>query len=452
MLTFTGKSHQFCDQLTRRSFLQIGGLAMGGLALPEILRAQEQSGNRSSHKSLIMIFLGGGPPHQDMFDLKPESPSQIRGEFDPIPTSLPGVQISELMPRVAAMMDKFAIIRSVVGSEGRHDSFECCTGRPWRGPTPQPAGEWPAMGSAVSRLQGPVDPGVPPFVDLSQDMAYKPWNIKGPGFLGTAHAPFRPEGRSLENMQLHGISMERLSSRVALFRELDRFRRNADRQLAKGSYDSFTEKALGVLTSPQLVEALDIEREDPRVRQRYGTDNPEAIDARQAKRGYQALMSRFLLARRAVEAGARCVTCSFAHFDWHSNNFSRARRVLPLLDQGVAALVEDLYERGLDKDVSVLVWGEFGRTPKINGDAGRDHWPLVHAALLAGGGMKTGQVIGATSRLAEEAIDRPVHMQEIFATMYHNLGIDVSSATVTDPNGRPHFLLDRRNPIRELVG
>ena len=451
MLTVTGQPVQLCDHLTRRSFLQIGGLAMGGLSLPEILRAEEQSGARNSHKSLIMIFLGGGPPHQDMFDLKPDAPSQIRGEFDPISTSLPDVQISELMPRVAAMMDKFAIIRSVVGSEGRHDSFECCTGRPWRGPIPQPAGEWPAMGSVVSHLQGHVDPGVPPFVDLSQDMAYKPWNIKGPGFLGAAHTPFRPEGRALANMQLHGISMERLTSRAELFRELDRFRRDADQQLAKSTYDSFTEKALGVLTSPRLVKALDIEREDPKVRERYGTDNPEAIDARQAKRGYQALMSRFLLARRAVEAGARCVTCSFAHFDWHSNNFSRARRVLPLLDQGVAALVQDLHDRGLQDDVSVLVWGEFGRTPKINADAGRDHWPRVHSALLAGGGMKTGQVIGATSRLAEEAIDRPVHMQEVFATMYHNLGIDPSTATIADTNGRPHYLIEHRKPIHELL-
>ncbi|MHC4880324.1 MAG: DUF1501 domain-containing protein, partial [Planctomycetota bacterium] len=167
-------------------------------------------------------------------------------------------------------------------------------------------------------------------------------------------------------------------------------------------------------------------------------------------KGYQAIMSRFLQARRLVEAGARCVTCSFAHFDWHGGNFSRARKVVPLLDQGVAALVEDLHERGLDKDVTVLVWGEFGRTPKINERAGRDHWPRVHAALLAGGGMPTGQVIGSTNRLAEEASDRPVHMQEVFATVYRNLGINVASTTIPDNNGRPQYLVDRHEPIAEL--
>jgi uncharacterized protein (DUF1501 family) len=158
------------------------------------------------------------------------------------------------------------------------------------------------------------------------------------------------------------------------------------------------------------------------------------------------------MARRVVEAGARCVTCSFAHFDWHGNNFKSARKVVPLLDQGIAALVQDLHERGLENDVTVLVWGEFGRTPKINERAGRDHWPRVHAALLAGGGMRTGQTIGSTNRLAEEAVDRPVHMQEVFATVYRNLGIDVAQTTIPDHNGRPQYLVDQHAPIRELVG
>jgi len=167
--------------------------------------------------------------------------------------------------------------------------------------------------------------------------------------------------------------------------------------------------------------------------------------------GYQALMSRFLQARRAVEAGARMVTCSFADFDYHSDNFGRGRKVIPLLDQGVAALVEDLHERGLDQDVTVIVWGEFGRTPKINDKAGRDHWSRVHAGLLAGGGMQTGQVIGSTDKWAEAAVDRPVHMQDVFATLYHNLGIDTATTTIPDNNGRPQYLLERQEPIRELI-
>jgi hypothetical protein len=447
MLRITGRRVRLCDALPRRSFLQIGGLAMGGLALPQLLRAEQQNGG-SSHKAVIMIFLAGGPPHQDMLDLKPDAPAEVRGEFNPIDTRVPGIRISELMPRVAGMMDRFAVIRSLVGAEGRHDSFECCTGRHFAGNQPQ--GGWPAMGAALSKLYGPVDPSVPPYIDVSQKMAHDPWNIKGPGFLGAGHAPFRPDGESMQNMTLHEVSAARLEGRTNLLAGLDRFRRAADRAASAGIGDRFTEQALGVLTSSKLVDALDLEREDPQVRARYGQDNLDVLGYSHDK-GYMATMSRFLQARRLVEAGARFVTCSFAHFDWHGKNFESARKVVPLLDQGVAALVEDLQERGLDKDVTVVVWGEFGRTPKINERAGRDHWPQVHAALLAGGGMQTGQVIGSTNRLAEEAESRPVHMQEVFATIYHNLGIDVSSTTILDNSGRPQYLVDRYEPIAELV-
>jgi hypothetical protein len=447
MLTIEGQRQRLCDQLPRRDFLKIGGLALGGLSLPQILRAQQLNGESSSHKAVIMIFLAGGPPHQDMLDLKPTAPVEVRGEFDPIATSIPGIQISELMPRVAGMMDKFAIIRSLVGAEGRHDSFECCTGRHFRGTQPQ--GGWASMGSALSRLHGPVDPAVPAYVDLSQKMAHDPWNIKGAGYLGTSHAPFRPDGEAMRNMTLQGVSSERLDGRAGLLQALDRFRRQVGARAGDNLYDSFTEQALGVLTSPKLVEALDLEREDPQVRARYGQDALDVLGY-SADKGYQAMMSKFLLARRVVEAGARCVTCSFAHFDWHGSNFANARKVVPLLDQGIAALVQDLHDRGMERDVTVLVWGEFGRTPKINPRAGRDHWPGVHAALLAGGGMPTGQVIGSTNRLAEEAVDRPVHMQEVFATVYRNLGIDVATTTIPDNNGRPQYLVDRHDPIVEL--
>ncbi len=448
MLKIEGNSVRLCDGLPRRSFLQIGGLAMGGLALPQILAAEDRQGSASPHKAVIMIFLAGGPPHQDMLDLKPNAPQEVRGEFDPIATSVPGIQISELMPRVASRMDKFAIIRSLVGAEGRHDSFECCTGHHFAGRQPQ--GGWPAMGSSLSKLFGPVDPSVPPYMDLSQKMAHDPWNVKGPGFLGMAHAPFRADGESMKNMQVSRDGTARLDRRASLLAELDRFRRVADARLDSGVYDTFTEQALGVLSSSKLVKALDLEQEDPEVRARYGQDDPNVLGY-SLEKGYQALMSPFLQARRLVEAGVRCVTCSFAHFDWHGNNFGSARKVVPLLDQGVAALVEDLHERGLDRDVTVLVWGEFGRTPKINERAGRDHWPRVHAALMAGGGMTTGQVIGSTNRLAEEAATRPVPMQDVFATVYHNLGIDVAQTTIPDHNGRPQYLVERHDVIRELV-
>ncbi len=448
MLRIEGNALSLCDRIPRRSCLQIGGLGLGGLALPDILRAEQARGTTRPHKAIIMIFLAGGPPHQDMFDLKPNAPAEVRGEFNPISTKVAGIQISELMPRVAASMDRFAIIRSLVGSEGRHDSFECCTGRQFK--SVQPQGGWGSMGSTLSRMYGPVDPAVPPYVDLSFRMAHDPWNIKGPGFLGKAHTPFRPDGEAMQDMTLSVISQERLNTRAGLLSSFDQYRRKIDQATKDQRLDPFTEQALGVLTSPKLVEALDIQREDSATRAKYGTDDPKVLGYK-LDMGYQAVMSRFLQARRVVEAGARCVTCSFAHFDWHGNNFKDARKVVPLLDQGVAALVDDLHERGMANDVSVLVWGEFGRTPKINERAGRDHWPKVHAALLAGGGMKTGQVIGSTNRLAEEAEDRPVHMQEVFATMYHNLGIDVAHATIPDNSGRPQYLIDQHEPIRELV-
>jgi uncharacterized protein (DUF1501 family) len=211
--------------------------------------------------------------------------------------------------------------------------------------------------------------------------------------------------------------------------------------------DAFNQQAFGVLTSSKLLHALDLGREDQRIVERYGKGDPKPHgDAA------PMLTEQFLMARRLVEAGARVVTVAFGFWDYHGKNFDNARKDLPLLDRGVTALVQDLHERGLDKDVSVIVWGEFGRTPTINKDGGRDHWPRVSCALLAGGGMKTGQVIGATDRLGGEASERPVHFQEVFATLYHRLGIDVNKATIEDLTGRPQFLVDNNHqPMRELV-
>ena len=446
MLTIHGRQFRMCDQLPRRDFLTIGSLALGGLTLPRLLKAEQSAGTSGSHKSIIMIYLTGGPPHQDMVDLKPEAPAEIRGEFKPIATNVPGIEISELMPRVAAMMDKFALIRSVVGIEERHSSFQVVTGRQFRS---QPQGGFPEIGSVLSRLLGPVEPSVPPSIDLSMHMQHLPYNLPGPGFLGAAHAPFKPSGEGMQDMVLNGTNLERLTDRSQLIASIDRFRSRIDNQSPETKVDELTERALGILTSNRLVQALDLSREDPKVRERYGQDDSNCLPY--SSLGYQAHMSKFLAARRLVEAGARCVTISFADFDWHGNNFVNGRKVIPLLDQGLSALVTDLHERGLDRDVSVIVWGEFGRTPKINATAGRDHWPSVMFALLAGGGMRTGQVIGATNRNAEVAISRPVQVPEIFATLYHNLGIDFTTATIPDLNGRPQYLVETQQPIRELI-
>lgn len=442
MLTLYGGASRFCDGVSRRNFLKIGALGLGGLALPQLLRAEALSGKRSQ-KAVIMVFLPGGPPHQDLFDLKPDAPSEVRGEFRPIPTNVPGIQICEHLPLLAKMMDKLTIIRSICNAVDDHSDFACLTGRPKKS---QPPGGWPALGSIVSRLQGPLDPAMPPFVGLEPNMDHRPYNESGPGFLGVSHRSFRPQGEGKSDMTLNGITRERLADRRSLLRDLDRFKREVDSGGMMQGVDEFNEQALGVLTSSKVLDALDITRESAGVAERYGKGNPTPrVDA--AGR----MTEHFLIARRLVEAGARVVTVAFGFWDYHNDLFRMASEDLPMLDRGLSALIQDLHDRGLDKDVSVIVWGEFGRSPIINKERGREHWPRVSCALLAGGGMRTGQVIGATDRLGGEVTDRPVEFGEVFATLYHNLGINPNATTVTDLSGRPHYLVDGQHSLRELI-
>ena len=446
MLTIYGPKQRFCDGVSRRNFLKIGALGLGGLSLSQLLRAEASVGIRRSHKAVIMIFLPGGPSHQDMFDLKMDAPREIRGEFKPIGTAVPGIQICEHLPKVAALMDKMAIIRSIVGANGDHYAVQCLTGRDHRNPPP---GGWPCMGSVLSKLEGPVNKSIPAFAGLSPKMGHVPWSEAGqPGFLGVAHAPFKPSGSGKDDMVLNGVTLDRLADRQALLSGFDRFRRDVDSSGLMEGLDSFNEQAFGMLTSSHLLQALDLKNEDPKVVERYGKGDPRNRDD-----GGPKLMEHFLIARRLVEAGARCVTLAFSRWDHHGDNFGALRQDLPLLDQGLSALIEDVHQRGLEKDVSIVVWGEFGRTPTINKDGGRDHWPRVSCGLLAGGGMRLGQVIGATDRLGGEASERPIKFGDVFATLYSNLGIDVTKTTITDLTGRPQYLVDAGcEPIRELVG
>jgi hypothetical protein len=451
-----------CDGVTRRDFLRVGGLALGGLSLPGLLRAEQQAGIGRSHKAVIMVFLAGGPPHQDMFDLKPEAPEGIRGDYRPIATNLPGLEICEYMPRLARMMDKFVVIRSLVGAGRDHSAGQCLTG--YRDRISKVQGGRPSLGAVVSQLQGAVHPDIPAFVGLSPRTGEVRWGNPGdPGYLGLAHAPFTPfrtepvktnthisqskhgSGASGLSLDERAITPIRLASRRSLLSQLDVFRRAFERDDAMQGMDSFTQRAFEVLASRRVYEALEVTREDPRLRARYGIG-----DMRNEADGPPCCMDHFLMARRLVEVGARVVTISFGRWDTHKQNFRSNRARIPKLDMALSALVEDLHFRGLDQDVSVVVWGEFGRTPTINRNAGRDHWPPVNFALLAGGGMRTGQVIGATDREAAYVKDRPVSFQNVFATLYHNLGIDPAT-TVPDRGNRPMTLLDEREPIREIV-
>jgi len=451
MLSITGKSAgTLCDGLARRDLLRIGALGMGGISLPRILKAESQSGIQSSQKAVIMVYMAGAPPHQDLWDPKPDAPSEYRGDLGAIDTNLSGVRIGELLPKMAKIMDKCIAVRSVIGApSGAHDSFMCYTGR--SGSTfnnkGQPPGGWPSIGAAISRLMGPANEQTPVFVGLAPKAGHPPYGASGKsGFLGIEHGPFKPSGPGMEDMVLNKITRARLDEREGLLKSFDHIRRDIHSHGKLEGLDGFTQQAFDLLTSSRLADALNLEKESPGIRERYGKG-----DAKNVGDGAPRNNEHFLLARRLVEAGARCVTLNYGRWDFHSDNTGGMRSHAPMFDQGLSALIEDLHERGMANDVTVCAWGEFGRTPKINDKGGRDHWPKVSCALLAGGGMKTGQVIGTTDSKAAEAIERPVHMGEIMATLYHNMGIDPNITTLPDLNGRPHYLVDGHRPMPEVI-
>jgi hypothetical protein len=447
MLSLPGHGRSIlCDGISRRDSLRLGTLTLGGLTLPDLLRAEQVAGVKNSHKAVIMIYMCGAPGHQDMYDLKMDAPSEIRGEFRPVATTVPGIEICEHMPRMAAIMDKCIPLRSVYGSpDGDHDSFICYTGRSKRN---QPAGGWPSMGSVISSRLGAVNTAVPPFVGLSPDAGHPPYGSPGlPGFLGVAHAAFRPSGPASDDMKLQGINSDRLNERRSLLASVDRLRRDMDRTGTLEGMDSLSQQAFNILTSSRLVEALDISSEPASVRERYGKG-----DASRFGDGAPRNLEHFLMARRLVEAGCRVVTLNFGRWDFHSDNFNGMKNThLPQFDQGLSALIEDLHQRGMDQDVAVIAWGEFGRTPRINPDAGRDHWPQVGGGLLAGGGFRTGQVIGATDRLGAEIAERPLHFSEVLAALYRHLGIEPETTKLNDLSGRPQYLLENTVPMPELI-
>ncbi|HCA49372.1 MAG TPA: DUF1501 domain-containing protein [Planctomycetaceae bacterium] len=451
MLQLVGSKSKFCDGISRRSFLNVGSLALGGLSLPQLLKADELSGNKTRHKSVIMIFLPGGPSHLDIWDLKPDAPIEIRGEFQPIQSSIPGFPICEHLPKFAQNLDRFTIIRSLVGAKNEHASELCLSGFGYQDSKIR---NQPSLGSAISYLQGPVDRGMPPFVSMVYH-TNNLWRDPGrAGFVGSAHKPFQPNDEGKADMVLQ-MSRNRLNDRRQLLQSVDRLKRAVEVSDVMQSVDSYTSQALHMLTSNRLLEALDISKESPETLARYGQGNRDAVDD-----GSPMNNEDFLIARRLVEAGARCVSVSFGRWDTHScrkagdlaykNNFAQLKEYLPRLEQCLLALTQDLQERGLEDDVAVVVWGEMGRTPRINANGGRDHWPQVSGCILAGGGFNHGQVLGSTTRLAEEAKDRPIHYQNVFASLYQHLGIDVAKVKIPDFNGRPQYLLQHREGIPEL--
>jgi len=428
MLTFSGARQRFCDGLSRRSFLQIGAFG-AGLTLADMLRlraggASQQPAQSTSAKSAIMIYLPGGPSHMDMYDLKPDAPKEFRGEFNPIQTNVPGVDICEHFPLQAKMWDKLACVRSLVSVDEHSDSL-VSTGY---SANVNRTASHPSFGSVVSKIRGGHNGSVPPFVSL-RGMSVG----TEPGYLGIAHRPFSPSGQGLQNLRLPtSVSMDRMERRKQLLEGFDDLRRDIDATGTMSGLDSFTTRAFDMVLSGTVRKALDLQTEDAKVRDRY--------------KGVE----QFLTARRLVEAGVGCVTLAIGGWDTHGQNFQTLKKQLPKVDQGVANLVQDLCDRGLDKDVVVVMWGEFGRTPKINGNAGRDHWSPAMSAMVAGGGLKMGQAVGATNSRAERPKDRPYKVPQLLSTLYRAIGID-AGLTFVNGAGRPMYILDDRDPVTELL-
>ena len=431
MLTLLGNQQKFCDGVSRRNFLKVGALAVGGFTLADLLKLEAQAGGSVKRKSIINIYLGGGPTHMDTFDLKPKAPAEYRGEFRPIETNVPGMEICELLPNLARLADKFSIVRSIMDLNNEHNSTQSDSG--WSVRSLQNMNGRPGIGAVVSKLHGTVTGNAPTSVALSSFGSH--------GFLSPVYQPFRPDSAGRANLQLNrSLNSERLTNRNELLGKLDRMRREVDQSRMMESMDQFTKTAIQVVTSGELSDALDTNKEDPRLIERYGLK----------QNGRYAGNRSFLLARRLVEAGVRVVGLNWGGWDSHQNNFKTMRDQLPALDVGLSALIEDLDTRGLLDDTIIMMSGEFGRTPRINNGAGRDHWPAAGFWFLGGGGFQNGQVIGSTTANGERPQDRPVHLQQVYATVYRQLGID-PAATIFDNSGRPQYLLDYREPITELL-
>jgi uncharacterized protein (DUF1501 family) len=446
VLNFFGKGHRLCDGSTRRDFLRVGALALGGLSLADLIRLQAQGAvdPRTTHKAAIMIFLSGGPSHLDTYDMKPDAPTEFRGEFRPIRTNVPGIQFCEHMPLQARMTDKLAILRGVQ-TVGNHTGNEFFSGFAYEDGKPLRADNQrrPAVGSIVSKLRGSRN-SMPPYVSLHDNTTWE-----HPYYLGGGHQPFRTHARQgqalqgLDSLRLTaGVTRARFDDRLAMQRTFDNLRSDLDSSGMAENLDASQAQAVEILTSNDVRDAFDLTRESARMRDLYGS----------APAAFNFVPGReFLLARRLIQAGVRVVSLAVHGWDTHENNFETLRRQLPIVDRALTGLISDLEAQGMLDDVAIIMGGEMGRTPRITRErAGRDHWNQTGITVMAGGGLKAGQVVGASDSRGEQVNGRAITPQMMTATLYRCLGIDPS---ITFPNsaGRPMYLLDERGPIQELL-
>jgi hypothetical protein len=453
MLKIFGAGARDCDGITRRSFLQAGVFGLGGLALPDLLRlrASGATSTTGSGKSVILFWLSGGPGHMETWDPKPDAPDGFRGPFGAIATSLPGVHFGELLPEQAKRMDRLAVLRSVHHGTGDHTKGNHWMLTGYEGPDfnapDNKIQRRPAMGSAVARLVGSQRPGLPPYVAVPHLRGGTDNFFHYAAYLGGASNPFVVESDpnessfKVKNLALpRDVTLGRLEDRRRVLEAMDALRRDADPALR--DLDAYYGCAFDMLTGPSVASAFDIASEPSALRDRYGR---------------HTFGQSALLARRLVEAGTPFVTVNCVPWDHHGTapqlkTEEGAKKLIPPLDRALGALIDDLVERGLYDSTLVVAMGEFGRTPRINKDAGRDHWGRTFSVLMGCGSMRMGQVIGRSSARGEHVVDRPIGPQDVAATVYHHLGIDSRSVTFEDRTGRPTYLIESGEPIRELLG
>ena len=439
MLKLTTGNGSDCSAVSRRQFLQVGGLSALGLSLPGFLRAASEQPKRKNI-SCILLWMQGGPSHHETFDPKPEAPAEVRGEFGTIPTTLSGVRIAEHLPMLARQTDKYSIIRGHDPKNGSHGTADHLM---MSGHMFNPSLPFPCYGSVVAKERG-YQHGMFPFVQLGKAIDRR-FNGGIGGFLGDQYNPFEVgDDPNAPKFQVRDLSVasdaqkSRLERRYAMLNELDRYQKTIEENAPPvQARDIFYEKAHSLITSPDAKRAFDVDQESDRLRERYGRNT---------------FGQSCLLARRLVESGVHFVTVTSGGWDTHQNNFKSLKdRLLPPLDRGYSALLQDLSDRGMLDNTLVVWFGDFGRTPKVNPSAGRDHWATAGVACMGGGGVKTGQVVGATNALGEFVIDSPVTPQDLAATIYHTLGIPLHTWYKAQ-DGRPIELVPTGKPVRQLVG
>lgn len=443
MLRFTyGHRYKNCDGVTRRDFLEIGAPLLG-LGLADLLRLRARAADApraKPTKSLIVFWTHGGMSQQDTYDMKPDAPPQFRGPYTPIATSAPGVFITERFPRQARVMHHLSVVRSVHHGNGIHAPSAHWMQTGYFGPTlARNAPQKPSFGSVIACALGARAPQMPPYVTIPKSEAF---GYQGAVYLGKAYNPFEvgadPNAPDFKvpNLTLpEGLSSTSVRSRAQLLERFDTLRRDLDASGSLEGLDAFKVQALEMVSGDRVRDAFDISQEDPRLRDRYGRH----------QYGQSAL-----LARRLVEAGSTCVTVNTGYWDHHNDIHPNLEKHLPPLDAAIATLVEDLEDRGMLQDVVIYCAGEFGRTPLINGYAGRDHWPNCFSVMLAGGGLRGGGLVGASEPRGGNVQSRPITPHDLLATIYQALGVPLD-LHFRDSTGRPVSIVDAGKPIRELV-